>query len=302
MTRPDATTFHLGPEAASEQAWGASDSDGRARRGKAQRILQFTDLHLFAEPDQQLLGHCTRRSFEQVLELAQAKHWPPHAILLTGDLVHDERAQGYRYLRQRIDGLGCTCFCIPGNHDRPDLLAAEVEPGADRDLRVERLGPWYVLLLDSTVRGTDVGRLRPHTLTALAEHLASAPQRPTLVALHHQPVPIGSRWLDTMQVENGADLIALAGQYSQLRAIVWGHVHQAFDRQVDSTRLLSTPSTCAQFAPRADDFAQDGRRPGYRWIELEPDGNLRTGVERLPAGVQAHQRQPLKLAGGQDSA
>ncbi len=275
MTRPDATSYRH------------HDANTQDRRPQAQRILQFTDLHLFAEPDQQLFGHCTRSSFEQVLKLAQTRHWPADAILFTGDLVHDEQAKGYRYLRQRIDRLGCPCYCIPGNHDCLDLLAAEVEPGADRDLRIEPMGPWDLVLLDSTVRGSNGGRLRAQTLAALAQHLASAPQRPTLVALHHQPVPVGSRWLDSMQVENGAELIAIAEQHSQLKAIIWGHVHQAFDHQLNSTRMLATPSTCAQFEPRSDDFAQDRLRPGYRWIELEPDGDLRTGVERLPAGIEA---------------
>ncbi|MEA3640389.1 MAG: 3',5'-cyclic-AMP phosphodiesterase [Lamprobacter sp.] len=262
-------------------------SQAKAQPGQvtAQRVLQFTDLHLYAEPDRQLYDYCTRNSFEQVLSLAQRTHWPPDAILFTGDLVHDERAEGYRYLRQCIERLGCPCFCIPGNHDRPDLLAAEVEPGADRDFRVERLGPWDLLLLDSTLSGSEAGHLQPQTLAALEHHLQSSQQRPALVALHHQPIPVDSRWLDSMQIENGADLITLAERYSQLRLILWGHVHQAFDRQLQGTRLLAAPSTCTQFKPGSDDFARDSLAPGYRWLQLEPDGSLQTGIERLDASV-----------------
>ncbi len=285
MIRSDATPFHRGSDAPSEAARYDANTSIQEERSRPQRILQFTDLHLFADPEHRLFDYCTRSSFEQVLELAQARHWPADAMLFTGDLVHDERAEGYRYLRQRIDSLGCPCFCIPGNHDRPDLLAAEVEPGADRDFRVERLGPWDLLLLDSTARGSDVGRLRPQTLNALAQHLAATPQRPALVMLHHQPIPVGSRWLDSMQVQNGQELVALAHRHRQLRAIIWGHVHQAFDRWLNGTRFLATPSTCSQFTPGSDDFAQDRRTPGYRWLELASDGSLRTGVERLAADV-----------------
>ncbi len=245
------------------------------------RLLQFTDLHLYAEPDRLLFDQCTRRTFAQVLARAQTQHWPPDAILFTGDLVHDERVEGYRYLRQIVDAIECPCFCLPGNHDRADLLAAEVEPGADRDWRVEPLGPWDLLLLDSTIAGSDGGRLRPETLEQLERYLAAAKQRPALISVHHQPVPVGSRWIDTMQIENGADLMALAERHPQLRVILYGHVHQAFDRQLGSTRLLATPSTCAQFKPASDDFALDSLRPGYRWLELAPDGHLRTGIERL---------------------
>lgn len=176
---------------------GRSSTWTRDSHSNTQRILQLTDIHLYAEPDRRLFDQCTRSSFAAVIALAQATQWPPDAILFTGDLVHDERAEGYRHLRACIDNLGCPCFCIPGNHDRPDLLASEVEPGADRDMRIQRLGAWDLILLDSTIPGSEGGRLKPHSLATLARHLEqqreSSQQRPALVALHHQPVPVGSR-------------------------------------------------------------------------------------------------------------
>jgi Icc protein len=48
-------------------------------------------------------------------------------------------------------------------------------------------------------------------------------------------------------------------------------------------RLLSTPSTCAQFRPGSDSFAIDERPPGYRWLDLRADGRLDTEVVWLPA-------------------
>lgn len=261
------------------------------------RLLQLTDLHLYAEPDHLLFGQCTRQTFGQVLAQARTQHWPADAILFTGDLVHDERGEGYRYLRRVIDTLGCPCFCIPGNHDCRDLLAAEVDPGADQAYRVEPLGPWDLVLLDSTIAGADGGRLHPDTLERLAQQLAANQQRPALVSVHHQPVAVGSRWIDTMQIENGAELLALAERSPQLRAILWGHVHQTFDQPFGDTRLLATPSTCAQFKPRSDDFALDSLPPGYRWLELEPDGRLRTGVERLATEGSASQRVTNPLNG-----
>lgn len=261
---------------------GLGPNPGRWRTGPSTlRLLQFTDLHLYAEPGAVLLGQCTRRTFEQVLAQARTRHWPADAILFTGDLVHDERVEGYRYLRRIIDALDCPCFCIPGNHDRRELLAAEVDPGAGQAYRVEPLGPWDLVLLDSTIAGADGGRLPPATLARLEQQLATHQQRPTLVSVHHQPVAVGSRWIDTMRIENGAELLALAERYPRLRAILWGHVHQAFDQACGATRLLATPSTCAQFKPVSEHFALDDLPPGYRWLELEPDGRLRTGVERL---------------------
>jgi Icc protein len=44
-------------------------------------------------------------------------------------------------------------------------------------------------------------------------------------------------------------------------------------------RLMGTPSTCMQFTQNSDEFAVDTRPPAYRWLELEPDGGLETGIE-----------------------
>jgi len=51
---------------------------------------------------------------------------------------------------------------------------------------------------------------------------------------------------------------------------------------------MATPSTSIQFKPMTADFALDPQPPGYRWLELQADGHINTGIERLaelPAGL-----------------
>lgn len=265
-------------------------------------LLQLTDLHLFADPAGQLYGRSTRASLEQVIARLRERHWPADAMLLTGDLVHDESQQGYRDLRRLIDQLGLPCYCIPGNHDHIGHLAAELDSGAGQPFRAIHIGRWDLLLLDSTIPGSACGRLHPETLAAIEQHLADPAQtlsqddaaterttaattghRPTLICMHHQPVPVGSTWLDTMQIQNSDALLGIVARHAQVRALLWGHVHQVFDQKMGNTRLLATPSTCSQFAPNRDAFALDERPPGYRWLRLHPDGELETGVERTTA-------------------
>jgi Icc protein len=64
--------------------------------------------------------------------------------------------------------------------------------------------------------------------------------------------------------------------------VVWGHVHQAFEQRRNEVLLLATPSTCLQFLPGSERFAVEQIPPGYRWLDLYPDGSLKTGIERLP--------------------
>ena len=268
---------------------------GQDRRTAAApfRLLHLTDLHLFGAPDHRLLGQDTRRTLELVLARARAKHWPPNAIVLTGDLVHDAKAVAYQELRRRFDALGVPYYCIPGNHDRLDLLVGHLDAGAASALRVVAAGTWDLLLLDSTVPNQEGGHLSANTLAGLAVHRGAVHARPTLVFMHHHLVPLGSRWIDTMQVDNSAEVIAELARNPGIRAIVYGHVHQAAEQHSHGLRLLATPSTCVQFLPGSDDFALDPRTPGYRWLELYPDGRLETGIERIDAYPE-----PLVLATG----
>jgi Icc protein len=51
-------------------------------------------------------------------------------------------------------------------------------------------------------------------------------------------------------------------------------VHQAFEGQYESIRILGTPSTCSQFKVGSDAYAVDDKPPGYRRISLFPDGTV----------------------------
>ena len=72
-----------------------------------------------------------------------------------------------------------------------------------------------------------------------------------MVCLHHPPVPMGSKWLDTVGLDNGDEFLASAGRSGRVRAAIFGHVHQDYDDVHDGIRLLATPSTCRQFLPAA---------------------------------------------------
>jgi Icc protein len=262
---------------------GGSGREQQQTAAAPYRLLQLTDLHLYADPQQRLLGQNTWRTLESVLSLAQAQYWPPDGIVLTGDLVHDEQPGTYDALRRRFDGLQIPYHCIPGNHDRLDLLVGHLDAGAASALRLVTAGAWDLLLLDSTLPAEEGGHLGARVLAGIAEHAAAARSRPTLVFLHHHLAPMGSQWLDTMQVDNGATALAELARHPQLRAVVCGHVHQHAEQQHGGVRLLATPSTCVQFLPRSDRFALDPLTPGYRWLDLYPDGRLATGIERTDA-------------------
>ena len=241
------------------------------------RLNLFTDPHLYGEETAALRGVATLPALTAALAHARAHAWPPDAVLVTGDLVQDDPA-GYPHFRRLFGALGLPVLCLPGNHDEPQAMRRELA-GAPFVLDgFVDLGRWRIVLLDSCLPGSASGALSAEELARLEEALGTAGARHCLVCLHHHPVPMSSRWLDRVGLTNAAEFLHTIDAHRNVRAIVWGHVHQNYDALRKGVRLLATPSTCAQFLPQADDFAVDPRPPAYRTLELRADGSLLTEV------------------------
>jgi len=156
---------------------------------------------------------------------------------------------------------------------RRELRSAPFTVGGYRDF-----GAWRIVLLDSCLPGSASGRLSANALDQMDEALGTAEGRHCLVTLHHHPLAMSSRWLDRVGLENADEFFHRLDRHHNVRAVVWGHVHQVYDGLRKNVRMLATPSTCAQFVPRADEFAVDPRPPAYRTLELNSDGSLLTEV------------------------
>ncbi len=235
-----------------------------------------------------LRGVATYPAFLRAIAQAQSREGPVDAILVTGDLVQDDPA-GYRNFRRALGGSAKPVLCLPGNHDVPDAMRRELGGPPFVLGGAVDFGGWRVVLLDSMIPGSAGGRLSDGALAGLDAALAGAPDRHALVCLHHHPVAMASRWLDRVGLANPDDFFRVVDAHRNVRAVLWGHVHQCFDGLHRHVRLLATPSTCRQFLPHADDFAVDPRPPAYRMLELRPDGTLRTEVVWVD---EASARQP----------
>ena len=241
------------------------------------RLVQFTDPHLYGSESETLRGVATLPALVRTLDLAQAREWPVDAVLVTGDLVQDD-VGGYKHFRRIFGNFKMPVLCIPGNHDEPAALHRELRGKPFVTEGHVDLGNWRIVLLDSSLAQSARGHLTKETLAALDSALSSADDRHTLVCLHHHPVAMSSRWLDQVGLDNATELFDVIDRHRNVRALLWGHVHQSYDGLRKNVRLLATPSTCAQFLPRSDEFAVDSRPPAYRTLELRTDGTLITEV------------------------
>src|SRR5215472_2247501 len=259
------------------------------------RLTHFTDPHLYGGETETLRGVATLPALAAALARAQTHDWPPDALLVTGDIVQDDPA-GYPHFRRLFGALGPPVLCIPGNHDEPQAMRRELGESPFVVGGHVDLGRWRIVLLDSCLPGSASGRLSREALSALEASLGSAGKRHCMVCLHHHPVPMASRWLDRVGLENAPEFLAAIDRFTNVRAVVWGHVHQTYDALRKGVRLLATPSTCAQFLPNSDDFALDPRPPAYRTLELRADGSLLTEVVWLDQTVGGSLRSACSAA------
>lgn len=241
------------------------------------RLLHLTDTHLFADDAARLKGADTHDTLERVLRAA-LREATPDLVLVTGDVAHDASAAAYRRLAGLVAGLPAPVYTLPGNHDDPATLRASLAGTPVSCPAATRRGPWRLLFLDTTLSGGDGGVLGSARLAALAEHLQADPDSPTLLAMHHPPLAVGSPFLDAIALADAADLWALIEHHPQVRALLCGHVHREFQAVHRGRAVLATPSTCIQFADGEGRVVVDARPPAWRWLDLHPDGALTTRV------------------------
>jgi Icc protein len=253
-------------------------------------ILQLSDLHVLAAPDDQMFGINTEHYFHACIDQAvrlrsrQAFAAKPHfdLILLTGDLAQEPTSASYRRILTALEACQTPCICLPGNHDDYELMQQVFNTDSINCRKQVLLGNWQLISLNSQIPGEPGGRLSNEELVFLENCLSENPDRHALIAVHHHCLETKSPWMDTMIIENSRELLAIADKHPQVKAITTGHVHQVMDIKTGAYRVLAAPSTCFQFTPRSTEPAVDDTAPGYRLIELYADGRFESEVVRLP--------------------
>ena len=240
------------------------------------RILQASDFHLCADPDTLTYGINTERSLGKVLNALREYALSDGLLVATGDLSQDGSAASYDRLRLIFQRIRMEFCCLPGNHDDVRRMRASLPCPQ----RIRRAG-WHIILLDTTLPESQGGRVNESDLVHIEKWLREEPYTPCLIFMHHAAISLSSPWLDTMRIDNADILLDCLTAFDQIKAIVFGHVHQEVDIHYRGIRFLACPSTCAQFLPESTHFALDPVAPGFRWIDLYENGHMETGIVRV---------------------
>lgn len=248
---------------------------------KPVRLIQITDCHLGPQASESLLGLNTDQSLDDVLQLIAREQPAFDQMVCTGDIASAGHDTCYnRFISSIRAYFSAPLAWLPGNHDCAAIMA-NVAVANPPEARQITLGNWLIILLDSAVPGQVYGKLAPAELNYLQHTLENNSDKFIMVMLHHQPVPVGSAWIDQYIVRNADAFFEIIDAHPQVKALVWGHVHQDFVSERKGVSLIATPSTCVQFKPNCDDFTVDTQMPGYRWFELHQNGSFDTGVSRV---------------------
>ncbi len=244
-------------------------------------LAQVTDTHLLAQTTAELRGCNTWKSFNTVLQ--EEVQCNPDGMLLTGDLAEQGEEDAYHHLLSAIAPLQTPTYWLPGNHDHLVTLQQVFQPlPLGQGLTSVNVGTWQVILLDSVLPGAKFGEghLADAQLHKLHTYLKQHPHKPTLIALHHQPVPVGINWVDQMQVKNSHELLDLLTQHVNVKLVVFGHIHHEFQQQTaEGISFYGCPSTCLQVTSPESGLHEEN--PGFRLIWLYEDGSYKTEVRRV---------------------
>lgn len=207
-----------------------------------------------------------RRAVAHVNALPQAAD----IVLVTGDLGYDGTDEEYALLRPILDRLDAPYFVIPGNHDERGAFRRAFADHAYLPADGEFL---HYVLEDYPLRLIGLDTVRPGHLGGamcrerrawLEARLDEAPERPTIIFMHHPPFAIGMLMMDAMRCQGGRKMGEIVARHKQIERILCGHVHRPAHIRWCGTTASTAPSTAAQLGL---DFGPL-RRP--RWTDEPP--------------------------------
>jgi Icc protein len=242
------------------------------------RIIQVSDCHIAQDPRARYRGQSADRNLAALMPAI--RRWQPDLLLLTGDVSEDASAAAYGRVSAQLSTAGAPVLALPGNHDDPAVMRRYFPLGPwDGPYVCERRN-WRLILLDSTVPGSIGGQFSEAELERLDHCLRQSVDRNIALALHHQPVPVDSFWIDRYALDQPEVFWSVVERHSRVRCVCWGHVHQDFHAQRNGIELLGSPSSAANSLPQRESFTLDLGGPACRWFELRGDGGMETGLIR----------------------
>ena len=203
------------------------------------------------------------------------------ATFIKGDIADVGRPEQFEAARQAFAKLARPHHAFLGNHDyygRLDGLDVDGYAllGQPPAPRVVELGGWRLLLLETALPGEHHGVFDGERVEWLARALDQTRETrtPTLLLMHHQPVPPehADSYPNTIGIrpDHSVPLFRLLGAHPQLKGVLIGHTHRNRVRRYPAAgRVPFIEVNCTKDYPG-----------GFAVYRLFEDGSFRQEVRR----------------------
>jgi Icc protein len=216
-------------------------------------IAQLSDPHVCR------LGHLykgvsdSNRKLQDAIDHLHNLDCRADLVLLTGDLVDEGHPDEYAMALELLSQLKIGYLLIPGNHDNRE----ELRTAFSSHTYLPRRGPLHycindhavrIIALDTCTPGLHHGEIDALGLKWLEETLCEDTSVPTLLLMHHPPFVSGIPYLDQVRYIDDAGLGAVLSSFTNIEAILCGHVHRPVIRRWAGTIVIACPSTTTEIA------------------------------------------------------
>jgi Icc protein len=204
-------------------------------------IAQISDTHVRVDDGGVAVSQLKRA-------LNAAREYRANVILVTGDLVNDERADEYAAFAEAIADPPAPLFVLPGNHDRRE----RVRDALPRHRYLPASGPLSfavdefpvrLVCVDQIVPGETHGMFTKDQASWLDKTLGKRRDKPTLVALHHPPFLTHDILFDKIGLQNAELFASVIAKHKQVKRVLCGHHHRVAVGQVAHAPVVIAPST-----------------------------------------------------------
>lgn len=215
-------------------------------------LAQITDAHVTLPGRLPFGDYDPLPALRRTLAALAAQRPRPDIVLFTGDLAESGRPEEYAAACRLLNEFDLPLAVIPGNHDRRETFAAAFADGPAHSGRSPFLHfvledwPLRLIGLDTTVPGESRGALCEARLDWIAARLGEAPDRDTVIFMHHPPFATGIGFMDAIACANGDRLAELVAAHGRVVRVLCGHVHRPVHAAFGGTIASICPGVAYQ--------------------------------------------------------
>ena len=247
-------------------------------------LAQLTDLHVRPEGIAAYRVAETNMLTERALRRVGSMRPAIDAVIITGDLTDCGLRPEYELLAGLMARyLPMPAFAVPGNHDRREAMLECLPETRRADGFVQYAVddfPVRMVMLDTVAPGAGWGELCARRLEWLDAALAAAPDKPTIIGMHHPPFLCGLASADRIALRAPERFAAIVAKHRQVERILCGHHHRPVVARVAHAIATIAPSVAHQ---SLFDLAENG----WDGFVLEP-GAFEVHRWTAESGIVSH--------------